>query len=88
MASRGPRPDVDVPETLRIRVKPNARDSALTRGDDGLWHATLRSPPVDGKANAELIVLISKTFGVPRSAIDLRSGAGSRLKTVRILRPT
>ena len=72
------------PALLRIRVKPNARESALVRGADGEWTATLKSPPVDGKANAELIGLVSRTFGVPRSAVELKSGAASRLKTVRI----
>src|SRR5258706_297213 len=43
---------------LRIKVKPRARASALEQEPDGTWRAQLKSPPVDGKANAELIKLV------------------------------
>jgi uncharacterized protein YggU (UPF0235/DUF167 family) len=38
--------------TLLVKVKPNARQSSLQRQPDGSWLALLKSPPVDGKANA------------------------------------
>ncbi len=47
---------------LVVKVKPNARTSALAHSDDGDWIATLRSPPVDGKANAELIGLVAAHY--------------------------
>ena len=70
--------------TLQIRVKPSARTSALTQADDGSWLAQLKSPPIDGKANAELVALLARHFACPRSAITIRSGASGRLKLVRI----
>ncbi len=69
---------------LLVKAKPNARVSALTQLDDGTWLAQLKSPPVDGKANAELVALIAKQFGCAKSAIDIRTGAGSKLKRVEI----
>jgi uncharacterized protein YggU (UPF0235/DUF167 family) len=69
---------------LLVKAKPNARVSALTVQDDGTWLAQLKSPPVDGKANAELVGLISKRFGCAKSAVDIRTGAGSKLKRVAI----
>lgn len=69
---------------LLVKAKPNARVSALTLQDDGTWLAQLKSPPVDGKANAELIGLISKQFGCAKSAVGIRTGAGSKLKRVEI----
>ena len=53
-------------------------------GADGTWVARLKSPPVDGKANAELIELIAEHFGCRRSAVSIKSGAGGRIKLVRI----
>ncbi|MFX8008231.1 DUF167 domain-containing protein [Acinetobacter baumannii] len=44
----------------------------------------MKAPPVDGKANAELIALVAKHFGVAKSAVDIDSGGGSRFKRVRI----
>jgi len=41
-------------------VKPRARVSELTQAADGTWVATLKAPPVDGKANTELVGLVAK----------------------------
>jgi len=70
--------------TIQVKVKPNARVSTLERGDDGLWLARLKSPPVDGKANAELIALIAERFRCRKADVEIRSGAGGRMKLVRI----
>ena len=69
---------------IRVRVKPNARESALEQEPAGTWLARLKAPPVDGKANAELIELVARRFGCPRSAVSIKSGAGSRTKLVKI----
>ncbi len=69
---------------LHIKAKPNSRTSGLVRQDDGTWLALLKSPPVDGKANAELIELVAHTFGCAKSSVTIKSGAGGRLKRVTI----
>ena len=70
--------------TLQVKVKPNARTQSLTQGEDGIWLAQLKSPPVDGKANAELIALLAREFGCAKSAVEIATGAGARVKRVRI----
>ena len=70
--------------TIQVKVKPNARASDLAEQADGTWLARIKSPPVDGKANAELIELLAEHFGVRRGAIAIKSGAGARLKLVVI----
>lgn len=67
---------------LMVKAKPNSRVSALNRQDDGTWLAQLKSPPVDGKANAELIELVAREFGCTKSAVSIKTGAGSKLKRV------
>lgn len=71
---------------LEIQAKPNARASRLVAPADPAspWRAELKAPPVDGKANAELIRLVAEHFGVPRTKVELVSGAGARRKRVRI----
>ena len=69
---------------LQIKVKPNARESSLAQAADGAWSAQLKSPPVDGKANAELIELVARHFRRPKSAVSIKSGASGRMKRVRI----
>ena len=46
--------------------------------------ARVRVPPEDGTANAALIMLIAKTFKVPRSAVALTAGTTSRVKQIKI----
>lgn len=71
--------------TIQVKVKPNARTSRLeSPEDDGPWLAQLKSPPVDGKANKELIALVAKHFGCPRSAVTITRGHKGRLKRIRI----
>lgn len=71
-------------KTLQVKVKPNARASSLERLPDGSWKAELKSPPVDGKANAELIALVAERFGVPKAAVSIKAGAGGRMKLVKV----
>ena len=70
--------------TIQVKVKPNARASELLEQEDGTWLARIKSPPVDGKANAELVELLAERFGVSKGAIAIKSGAGARLKFVVI----
>lgn len=70
--------------TLSLRVKPNARHARLTEQADGTWLAEVNEPPVDGKANEAVIALVAGRFGVPKSRVDIKSGAASRLKRVQI----
>ena len=72
-------------KTIQVKVKPNARTSSLELLSDGrLWQAKLKSPPVDGKANVELVALVAKRFGCPKSAVSIKSGASGRIKLVQI----
>jgi uncharacterized protein YggU (UPF0235/DUF167 family) len=69
---------------IRVQVKPRARRSLLEQADDGTFRASLRSAPVDGAANAELIELVARRFGCSKSAVTIKSGTSSRTKLVAI----
>lgn len=69
---------------IQVKVKPNARASSLALQEDGTWLAQLRSAPVDGKANKELIALVAGQFHVSKSSVTIRSGASGRFKLVNI----
>lgn len=72
---------------ITVRAKPRSRVSSLEREEGGIWIARLRSSPVDGKANAELIGLVARHFGCPRASVAIVSGVSARLKRVRIAPP-
>ena len=69
---------------IQVKVKPNARVSLLEETAPGVWVAQLKSPPVDGKANQELLLLLARHFGCAKSAVSIKSGASGRTKLVRI----
>ena len=70
--------------TLRIKVKPNARSSSLERLPDGSWTASLKSPPVDGRANEELIALVAERFRCGKGAVTIKAGRSGRTKLVLV----
>ena len=69
---------------IQVKVKPNSRVSSFEQVEDGTWLAKLKSPPVDGKANEELIALLAKHFGCRKADVAIKSGASGRMKLVRI----
>jgi len=71
---------------FQVKVKPNARVSSLEQIADGTWQAQLKSPPVDGKANQELIALVADHFACRRSAVVIKAGASGRMKLVQVRR--
>jgi len=71
--------------TLRIKVEPRSSKSEIVGPyGDGI-KVKLTSPPVDGKANKELIELLSKELKIPRKNIEIISGQSSKNKVVRII---
>jgi hypothetical protein len=69
---------------LQVKVKPNARTSSLSQQPDGTWVARLKSPPVEGRANEELLALVASYFRCRRSAVAIKSGASGRSKLLKI----
>jgi uncharacterized protein (TIGR00251 family) len=44
----------------------------------------LSVPPVEGKANEQLVEIVAKHFGVAKSLVHIVSGQSSRVKTLEI----
>ncbi|HJS25199.1 MAG TPA: DUF167 domain-containing protein [Pyrinomonadaceae bacterium] len=72
------------PRVIQVKVKPNSRASLLEQSVDGTWLAQIKSPPVDGKANEELLTLVAKHFRCRKSDVSIKTGGSSRIKLVRI----
>ena len=70
---------------ISVRVKPGSRKGPLVEaGDDEILTVYVREPAVDGKANAAVIRVLAEHFGVPKSRVELVSGASARIKRFRI----
>jgi uncharacterized protein YggU (UPF0235/DUF167 family) len=69
---------------VSVKAKPLSQRSALEPAADGTFIAHLKSPPVDGRANEELIGLVAARFGVRRADVVLRRGGSGRLKVLEV----
>lgn len=69
---------------VRVRVVPGSSRQSVEDSGDGTFRVRLKSPPEKGRANVELIEVMSEWFGVPRSSVSIVRGAGSRTKTLLI----
>lgn len=75
--------------TLTVRVTPNARRSELLGwGADEKGRPVLllklAAPPVDGKANIELVRFIAETLGCAKGLVQFVRGEGSRQKMLKV----
>lgn len=70
---------------LMIKVTPRAKKTEISGFlEDGTIKVRLNAPPVDGKANKELIRFLAELLRVPKSSIQIVSGKTSRRKIVHI----
>ena len=67
-----------------VVVKPNSSKNEVTLADDGSLVVRVTAPPAAGEANAKMIGLLSRHFGIPKSRISISRGATSRRKIVEI----
>lgn len=70
---------------IEIKVTPKSKSSKILLDKSGRLCAYLTSIPENGKANYELIKLLSKLIKVPQSSIEIISGLTSRLKKIKII---
>lgn len=75
-------------KVFQVKVKPNSKQQRIQILEDGSLVVYLKSPPVDGKANAELIQCLAKEFHVSKSCVQIQSGLTSKLKRIAIDLPT
>lgn len=69
---------------LKIKVEPrSSRAGVIGQYGDSL-KVKLTSPPVEGKANKELIEILAKQFGVHKRNIEIISGHSSKNKLVKL----
>lgn len=67
-----------------MRVTPRGGRDALAAGTDEHFTARLAAAPVDGAANAALVALVAKHFGVAKRDVTLVAGQTARIKRLTI----
>jgi uncharacterized protein (TIGR00251 family) len=69
---------------IRVKVRTRAKQSSVMKAVEGELIVRLKAAPVKGRANAELLTLLSKTLDLPKSQIQIVSGRHSRHKAVSV----
>ena len=69
---------------LKIKVEPRSSKSGIVGPYGDSLKVKLTSPPVEGKANQELIEVLAKEYGIPKREVKILSGHNSKNKTVRL----
>jgi hypothetical protein len=65
---------------LKIIVQPKASKTRIVGLHDGMVKLAVAAPPVDGKANGEVIAFLADFFGLKKNEVKIVSGEHSRRK--------
>jgi hypothetical protein len=69
---------------IAVRVQPRASKAVVEDVREGVLRVRLTAPPADGAANEQLIKLMAKYLGVPKSRLAIIKGQASREKVVEL----
>ena len=67
---------------LKCWIQPRSSRNAVVGVHGNAIKIALTAPPVDGKANKELIKFLAKYFKLPKNSIQIIAGNSSRNKTI------
>ena len=70
---------------MKLRVSPGAKSTEI-KGlyGEGALRLSVAAPPVEGRANAEVVRYLARLLGAPRSRVAVVKGASSRDKLVLV----
>ena len=81
--------DTPTGAVLAVRVSQRASRSSfqgvLVKEEQPMLRIALHAPPIDGRANEELIAFLSRQLDLPPSSLEIIRGLQSREKLVRAI---
>ena len=75
---------------IALKVTPGARKNEILGWEDDypqigrVLRVKIAAPPVEGKANKEIVAFMAKSLGIPKSAVELLHGSTGRIKLIRV----
>ena len=69
---------------LSLKISAGARTTGFAGRYGESWKLKVAAPPVDGKANAEIVKFLARFTGVAPSSVSIVSGTASTRKIVEI----
>lgn len=75
---------------IALKVTPGARRNEILGWEDDypqigrVLRVKIAAPPVEGKANKEIVTFMAKTLSIPKSAVELLHGSTGRIKLIQV----
>jgi uncharacterized protein (TIGR00251 family) len=69
---------------IQVRVQPNAARNEVVGFADGVWRVRVAAPPVQGKANRELVDFLSHVLRVSKNRVTILRGQATRNKVIAV----
>ena len=69
---------------LEVRACPRSSRQGAERTGDMSVKVRVRSAPVDGKANKEIMEVLSDALGIPKRCFSFKTGESSKTKLVEV----
>jgi hypothetical protein len=69
---------------INVKVEPRSSKSGIVGPYGDAIKVKLTSPPVEGKANNELIEVLAKNLGIAKKNVEIISGKSSKNKIVKL----
>ena len=73
---------------LNVYVQPRASSNRVAGMHGSAIKVCVTAPPLENKANAAVVHFIADLFGLPKSAVSIKSGRQGRNKKVLIMNLT
>lgn len=70
---------------IGVKVKVRSSRNDVVKNSGGAYTVFLKSAPVEGKANEELIEILSEKFGIAKNALRIVKGTHSKNKVIEII---
>lgn len=78
--------DAKLGAAITVKVSPKAKTNKIAGVlDDGTLKVQVTAPPEAGKANAALVTLLAKTFGLQPEQVEIIAGHSSERKLVSLV---
>ncbi len=70
---------------IKLRVVPNAPESKIVGEYGDALKVKIKAPPLDGKANEEVVRFFARHYGVNKAAVKIIFGETSKDKMIEII---
>lgn len=67
-----------------VHIKPNAGSNSIKGFKEGALYLGIAAPPVNNRANSELVKYLSKILGISKSCVDIKRGLTSSTKVIHV----